>query len=317
MGSDNNEVYIIEIRENMKNNILWCYLLIVLALFMLNPQLLAQEAGEEGSVGRSFEEEVKGEYKGTIDEVKPETKLMFDFFEIIESYAGEKGFIYDKELIKNSDIASTPLPTLSSDQLYRPWLAGINRGEIAIFHPLYGHDVAEWELVITDAAGTEFRTFAGKGKPPKRIHWDGRGEKDKMIDVGSSYAYYATAVDKLGNRSRVMGKEMRVSGILYQEHLDWIIRLDGREVFEPDKSDFKERAMDLLTEACDIVRKKFIRKISVKVYSTDETLSQKRANDIAMIVRNKVILPPGVVIHTAGYAVVGKVKTDRVDILVR
>ena len=289
-----------------------------ISLILVYPPLFGQEGEETGSGGgRTFEEEVKGEYTGKIEEVKPEVLLEFDIFEIIESYAGEKGFIYDKELIKNSDIASTPLPTLASDQLYHPWLAGINRGEIALFHPLYGHDVAEWELVITDAAGTVFKTFTKKGTPPKRIYWDGYGEKDKMLDVGSTFTYYATAVDKLGNRSRVMGKELKVQGILYKEHLDWIIRLNGREIFEPNKSEIRKYAMNLLTEACDIVRKKFIRRISVKAYSTNESVSQKRANNIAEVLSNKIILPKGVVIHTAGYAVVGKVKTDRVDILIR
>jgi hypothetical protein len=293
------------------------YLLSFFSISLLVCPLWSQETGEEKGEGRTFEEEVKGEYKGRIDEMKPIVKLEFDIFEIIESYAGEKGFIYDKELIRNSDIASTPLPTLASDQLYHPWLTGINRGEIALFHPLYGHDVAEWEFTITDAAGTVFKTFSKKGKPPKRIFWDGRGEQDKMIDVGASYSYFATAVDKLGNRSRVMGKEIRVQGILYKEHLDWVIRLDGREVFEPGKFDIRARAMNLLTEACDIIRKKFIRRISVEAYSTDETLSQKRANNIAKVISDKIILPQGVVIHTAGYAVAGKVKTNRVDILVR
>lgn len=299
----------------MKDKII-LYLSLFFSISLLFSPLWAQE-GEEGGGGRTFEEEVKGEYKGRIDEMKPVVKLEFDIFEIIESYAGEKGFIYDKELIRNSDIASTPLPTLASDQLYHPWLAGINREEIALFHPLYGHDVAEWEFTITDAAGTVFKTFSKKGKPPKKIFWDGRGEQDKMIDVGASYSYFATAVDKLGNRSRVMGKEIRVQGILYKEHLDWVIRLDGREVFEPGKADIRDRAMNLLVEASDIIRKKFIRRISVKAYSTDETLSQKRANNIARVINDKIILPQGVVIHTAGYAVVGKVKTNRVDILVR
>ena len=299
------------------------YWLISIIIMFSSPLLFSQETGNQSqggkstSGGKTFEEEVKGKFKGKIEEAKPETKLKFDIFEIIESYAGEKGFIYDKELIKNSDIASTPLPTLASDQLYHPWLSGINRGEIALFHPLYGHNVAEWELVITDAGGTIFKTFAGKGKPPKKIYWDGRGENDKMIDVGSTYTYYATAVDKLGNRSRVMGKEIRVQGILYKENIDWIIRLDGREVFEPGKPEIRKGAMNLLTETCDIVRKKFIRRISVKAYSTNETLSQKRANNIAKVLSDKIILPKGVVIHTAGYAVVGKVKTNRVDILVR
>lgn len=106
------------------------YLLMLLMSFFLNSLVFAQ--GEEGSgqgeksgSGRTFEEEVKGKFTGTIDELKPQTQLKFDIFEIIESYAGEKGFIYDKELIKNSDIASTPLPTLASDQLYHPWLTGI------------------------------------------------------------------------------------------------------------------------------------------------------------------------------------------------
>lgn len=294
------------------------YITIFITLLLLCPVLLAQQIGEgaEGG-GRTFEEEVKGEYKGTIDEMKPEILLKFDIFEIVESYAGEKGFIYDKELIKNSDIASTPLPTLASDQLFHSWLTGINRGEIAIFHPHYGQGVAEWELVIVDGAGTVFKTFSKEGKPDKRIVWDGRGENNQMLDVGSTYTYYATAVDKIGNKSRVMGKEIRVQGILYNEHLDWIIRLDGRIIFEKDESDIRDGAMSLLTEACDIVRKKFIRRITIKAYSTDDILSQDRANNIAMVLVEKIILPKGVVIHTAGYAVVGKVQTDRVDIIVR
>jgi hypothetical protein len=296
------------------------YVVLLLVLMVSFPLLLvtqeAETGGDEGG-GRTFEEEVKGEFKGKIDEMKPEVLLEYDIFEIIESYAGEKGFIYDKELIRNSDIASTPLPTLASDQLYHPWLTGINRGEIAIFHPLYGHDVSEWELAITDAAGTVFKTFSGQGKPDKQIFWDGRGEADKMIDVGATYAYYATAVDKLGNKSRVMGKEVRVQGILYREHLDWVIRLDGREVFYPNSTEIREGAMNLLTEAADIVRDKFVRRISVEAYSTDDVVSQKRANNIAKVLVEKIILPKGVVIHTAGYAVVGKVKTDRVDIMVR
>lgn len=293
-------------------------LLISFALLVSYPLLLAQGTEEEGGEGvGTFEEEVRGEYRGTIDEIKPEMLLDFDIFEIIGSFAGEKGFIYDKELIKNSDIASTPLPTLASDQLYHPWLTGISNSEVALFHPLYGHDVAEWELVITDAAGTVFKTFSQKGKPTKRIYWDGRGDKGVMIDVGSTFTYYATAVDKLGNRSRVLGRAIRVQGILYKEQLDWIIRLDGRVVFEPNSSDIRSEAMNLLTEACDIVRKKFIRRISVKAYSTDETVSQKRANNIAKILSEKIILPKGVVIYTAGYASVGKVKTNRVDIFVR
>ncbi|TET21503.1 MAG: hypothetical protein E3J78_03915 [Candidatus Cloacimonadota bacterium] len=295
------------------------YSLLLLILVVAFPLLLiTQEAESEGGgAGRTFEEEVKGKFKGKIEEVKPEIVLEYDIFEIIESYAGEKGFIYDKELIRNSDIASTPLPTLASDQLYHPWLTGINRGEIAIFHPLYGHDVAEWELTITNAGGDIFKTFSSEGKPDKRLFWDGRGEGDKMIDVGATYSYYATAVDKLGNRSRVMGKEIKVQGILYKEHLDWIIRLDGREMFEPGKADIRSSAMNLLTEAADIVRKQFIRRISVKAYSTDDVLSQTRANNIAKVLSEKIILPKGVVIHTAGYAVVGKVRTDRVDIIVR
>ena len=293
-------------------------LLISFALLVSYPLLLAQGTEEGGGEGvGTFEEEVRGEYRGTIDEIKPEMLLNFDIFEIIGSFAGERGFIYDKELIKNSDIASTPLPTLASDQLYHPWLMDINYGEVALFHPLYGHDVAEWELVITDAAGTVFKTFSQKGKPTKRIYWDGRGDKGKMIDVGSTFIYYATAVDKLGNRSRVIGKEIRLQGILYKEQLDWIIRLDGRVVFESNSSDIRDEAMNLLTEACDIVREKFIRRISVKAYSTDEAVSQKRANNIAKVLSEKIILPKGVVIYTAGYASAGKVKTNRVDIFVR
>ena len=68
------------------------YSLLLLILVVAFPLLLiTQEAESEGGdAGRTFEEEVKGEFKGKIEEVKPEIVLEYDIFEIIESYAGEK-----------------------------------------------------------------------------------------------------------------------------------------------------------------------------------------------------------------------------------
>ena len=70
------------------------------------------------------EQEVKGTYKGKIQEDKPITAPKVDIYGIVDTYAGS-GYIYDKELLTRADIVSTPPPSLSSTQLRSPWLRTI------------------------------------------------------------------------------------------------------------------------------------------------------------------------------------------------
>jgi hypothetical protein len=262
------------------------------------------------------EQEVKGTYKGKIQEDKPVTSPGFDLYGVIDSYAGT-GYIYDKELLTRADIASTPPPSLSSTQLRSPWLRTILKGRIAIFHPQYGQNVDHWEFVISDPRGDVFRRFEGKGAPPKEIEWDGRGDNGSIMDVGATYTYSSYAWDKANNKSQVVGQPLRISGLMYFEGGTWIIAVRGEDIFPTGKSALFEGGLDLLQEATDLTRKKFTDHVTVRVYSAEEVLSLDRARMVATYMNQNLILPAKALSFAAGFVPEGNLKTNRLDILVQ
>lgn len=282
---------------------------LLILVFLISIPLFSQEEIRK--------EVIKGKYKGKIEEKKPEFELQYDIFEVVRTFGHRGTHIYDEELKQQSEIASTPLPELSSDQVRRPWLSEIEEPPLAVFHPLYGEDVEKWELVITDAVGNVFRTFSGKGKPPRNVRWNGENRNGEMIDVGTDYSYYVKAVDQLGNTSRILGKKIRIPGLYWKKDLNYIVRVDGRIVFTENTSAFTRTGQKLLLEASDYVRKDINKRLRVVVYSRNEELSVTRARKIADYLLDRIIVPPGVVTSIAGYKSVGKDKTNRVDIIIR
>lgn len=283
--------------------------ILLLVLLFAFEQVLPQE--------EVTKEIIKGEYKGTIREKKPESELDYDMFEV-PSFSGDPGtHIYDEELREHSEIASTPLPRLSSDQITRPWLNTIITPPIGIFHPLYGGDVKNWELVITDATGGIFQTISGEGRPPERITWNGKDGKGNMIDIGTDYSFYVKAVDKLNNTSRILGKKIRIPGLYWEEEPNSIIRLDGRIVFRDNSPELTEVGNKLLLESSDYVRRDIQKRLRVVVYSRKEELSLDRAKGVANFLLDRIIIPTSVITRAAGYESAGKDKTDRIDIIIR
>lgn len=262
------------------------------------------------------EQEVKGTYKGKIQENKPVTAPVFDIYGVVDAYAGS-GYIYDKELLTRADIASTPPPSLSSTQLRSPWLRTILKGRIAIFHPQYGQNVDHWELVISTPRGEVFRRFEGKGSPPKQIDWDGRGDDGSIMDVGATYSYSSYAWDKANNKSQVVGQPLRISGLMYFEGGTWIIAVRGEDIFPEGKAALYEGGLDLLQEATDLTREKFTDHVTVRVYSDEEVLSLDRARMVSSYLNQNLILPQKALSFAAGYVPEGTLKTNRLDILVQ
>jgi hypothetical protein len=262
------------------------------------------------------EQEVKGTYKGKIEEDKPVTAPKFDIYGVVDAYAGS-GYIYDKDLLVRSDIATTPPPSLSSTQLRSPWLRTILKGRIAIFHPQYGQSVERWELVISTPRGEVFRRFEGKGSPPKQLDWDGRGDNGAILDVGATYSYSAFAWDKAGNKSQVVGQPLRISGLLYHEGGTWVIAVRGDDIFPAGKAALYEGGLSLLQEATDLTREKFSDHVSVRVYSDQDALSLDRARMVASYLNQNLILPQKALSFAAGYVPAGVYKSNRLDILVQ
>ncbi len=262
-------------------------------------------------------EVIKGKYLGKIDEKKPPSELKYDIFEVIKPYGIEGSNIYDMELQVHSEISSTPLPFLASDQIRRPWLGNILTLPIKISNISVEKDVTQWELVITDAMGEVFRTFAGMGNPPKVVEWDGKDSKDNMMDPGRNYSYYLRVIDNENKPSFHLGKKVRVPALYWKEELKSVVRLDGRIVFEKNSAHISKAGKDLLEEAADYVRKDIGKRLRVIVYSQNEDLAMERTKKIANFLLDRIILPEKAVTSVIGYESVGDKRTDRIDITIR
>ncbi len=284
-------------------------IIILTFIFILNIVGFAQE--------EISKEVIKGEYLGKIDEKKPPSELKYDIFEVIKPFGREGSNIYDMELQVHSEISSTPLPILASNQIRKPWLGNILTPPITISNISVEKNVKQWELVITDAIGSVFRTFAGMGNPPRAIEWDGRDSKGNMIDLGKNYSYYLRVVDYENKSSFQLGKKVSVPALYWKEELNSVVRLDGRIVFEENSSRISESGKDLLEEAADYVRKDINKRLRVIVFSQNENLAMERTKRIANFLLDRIILPEKAVTSVIGYESVGEDRTDRIDITIR
>lgn len=278
-------------------------------IFILNIAAFAQE--------EISKEVIKGEYLGKIDEKKPPSELKYDIFEVIKPFGREGSNIYDMELQVHSEISSTPLPILASNQIRKPWLGNILTPPILISNISVEKNVKQWELVITDATGGVFRTFAGMGNPPRAIEWDGRDSKGNMIDLGKNYSYYLRVVDYENKSSFQLGKKVSVPALYWKEELNSVVRLDGRIVFEENSSRISESGKHLLEEAADYVRKDINKRLRVIVFSQNENLAMERTKRIANFLLDRIIVPEKAVTSVIGYESVGEDRTDRIEITIR
>ena len=287
----------------MKRNI------IILSLFFI---YIAGFAQEEIS-----KEVIKGKYMGKIDEKKPPSELKYDIFEVIQPYGKQGSYIYDLELQVHSEITSTPLPVLASNQIRKPRLGSILTLPIIISNIPTEQDVKQWELSVTDETGEVFRTFAGMGNPPKAIEWDGKDSKENIIDLGKNYSFYLRTVDNANNSSFQLGKKIRVPGLYWREEINSVVQLDGRVVFKENSSAFTETGIDLLEEAADYIRKDIKKHLRVIVYSHNENLSMERTKKIANFLLDRIILPEKALTSVIGYESVGEYRTNRIEITIR
>ncbi len=281
--------------------------LIYILIFLFSFNLLAQE---EKEVQEEFE--IKAKFKGKIDERKPIWKIKFDIFEAAYEPFKNKGYIFDERFGKG--IIKPPIPSLASQELRKPWLQSIIRGEVGLFHPFYGRDVKEWKLIILDAKGNIFRTYSGEDEPPPKIKWDGRNERGEILDVSLIYFYTAEVKDEAGNFVKSPEKPIKLAGILWQEGINWTISVDGNEIF--DKNSSKIKNYELLEEAKSIIKEKARVKVQVVVYGQNPELTGKRYETLVEWLKDNLKIPKGKVIYLEGFFKRTGYETSRVDFII-
>lgn len=272
-----------------------------LILLLVSLPLLSQEEKKEY--------EIKEKYKGVIEERKRIWKLFYNPIDAAYEPLVKKGYIYDERF--GQGIIKPPLPSLASEELRKAWLQSIVRGEIGFFNPFFGREVKEWSLKILDSNNKVFRTYAGEGRPPRMIKWDGRNEKGEVIDVSLDYFYTFWVKDAAGNEVKTVPKKIKLSGILYQEGVRWFISIDGNEVFEKGKD--KIKSYSLLEEAKSIIKEKARAKVKVIVYGKDPDLTKRRYEKVMKWVKENLKLPKGKVLYLEGFFKETGFETSRID----
>lgn len=185
------------------------------------------------------------------------------------------------------------LEPLRSDQTPHLWLRDLSTQPVARFYPEphEGHQVKEWELVLTDFRGAPFRRFRGSGTPPDGIAWDGRGDNGDVLQVGYPYSYVFTLFDKGTNRYNYAGVSFRIPALDVREGQDRLLEISGEELFARNESELTARGKDWLTKAADIVRQHPYSPLKLTVVAEDEGLASRRADAAASFLAGHLVLP--------------------------
>jgi hypothetical protein len=183
---------------------------------------------------------------------------------------------------------------LASEQVPHCWLPDPATTPVVTFYPENPRrtKVRSWELAVTDYRGDVFKTFRGKGKPPRKIPWDGRGEDGQMLQVGYPYSYVFTIVDEGTNTYNYAGVSFRIPAVDYLEGDERRLDITGDDVFAKERARLAEHGSDWLIRAADQIRQDHPRSpLKVVVQAETEELASRRAELVAKELTEAMILP--------------------------
>ena len=152
------------------------------------------------------------------------------------------------------DVSGPSLSLASTPEYFSPDNDG---DEDELFIYLSAQDlspIAGWSLEIRDPeSGTQFYRVEGKGNPTPRLTWNGRSNKNELVQSATDYPYTFTAEDILGNVNYRDGK----FGI------DVLVIRDGDKlriqipsiVFRPNFADFKDLPQETVDNNARIIRR--------------------------------------------------------------
>jgi len=200
----------------MKSRILMTLSLPALALAAANAfaaseaatdSTLVLEGGEEGTALRSLT--IQAENRVQIDFARPDLSITLDPATAPGLEWGSSHDILDRTVPNFANPFVSASVGNPSPYLSRPWLQGFRTGTIARFSPQL-EGVERWQLIIADSGGRVVRNFAGKGKPPKALEWDGRDDAGVPSPPGPTYSFVLTAFDRAGNERNFNGEAFQL-----------------------------------------------------------------------------------------------------------
>lgn len=182
---------------------------------------------------------------------------------------------------------------MDSKQVAFPCLKKLVRDTVATFYPqTKGEVVTSWNLIITDDKGREFKKFKGTYALPNNIPWDGRNDKDKIIDVDTTYTYIFSYIDVVGSPRTIVGNPFSIDAIVHQEKNGLVITLSSRVLFDLSSDDvqIKPDAMPLIQEVADEIKNYFGLPLEIEVYNDNTTTANAQAEIISNLLAEKLII---------------------------
>lgn len=185
------------------------------------------------------------------------------------------------------------LDPLRSDQPPHFWLPEFPTVPVATFYPQEpeGHKVREWQLTITDFRGSPARTYQGSGQPPRVLQWDGRTSQGEIMQVGYPYSFVFTTIDRGTNAYNHAGESFRLPALDYRRGGDRVLEIAGGELFARRESELTSRGRDWLVRAADEIRRHPYSPVRVVVTAETLALAQQRAEQVAALLADSMILP--------------------------
>jgi hypothetical protein len=181
----------------------------------------------EGTVFRSLT--VEGEDRVHIEVERPALNLDLDPDQAKGLELGSPRDVLERE---SPDLARPLLTTLarsSEERLGRPWLDAFASGPVVRFRPELV-DVDRWTLTVADSRGRGVARFAGRGRPPADIAWDGRTADGGLAVPGLTYSYVVEAFDRAGNRRNLVGQGFRVPPMRLDTPAGPVLTFSGRDL---------------------------------------------------------------------------------------
>ncbi|MBI4777900.1 hypothetical protein HY792_03135 [Candidatus Desantisbacteria bacterium] len=182
---------------------------------------------------------------------------------------------------------------MDSKQVAFPFLKKLVRDTVATFYPqTKGEVVTSWDLIITDDKGRAFKKFKGTYVLPNNLPWDGRSDKDRIIDVDTTYTYIFSYIDVVGSPHTIVGNPFSIDALAHQEKNGLVITLSSRVLFDPSADDvqIKPDAMPLIQEVADEIKNYFGLPIEIEVYDDNTTTANAQAETISNLLAEKLIV---------------------------
>jgi hypothetical protein len=218
-----------------------------------------------------------------VDMDKPFQELMVKF-----SKSAQK--ILPDKYLETNDRASM---MSSSHMTFSPWLMLITKQPILVIRsPQLSMEIKKWKFQISDEAGQVLYQQDGGSSLPESFSWDGRCRNGRLIDVGESYFYSITLIDKGDNPLVTTSKPRKLSSLAFYQSNNLNIRILSAVLFDDKiRSRFSSVGTSLMKETCDYLIKDIGRTTQITVTASDLSLGQAQGDKVKEFIVEQLALP--------------------------